>query len=421
MDKPIRLGIYVVAFPTASETFIVTKVLGLLDAGFDVAIFTEKPSQHWDRFAALKDRTDVKQRIYLAPPIHPAWKVPVYGSLQVLKTALRHPAAFARFVRHNWQRRHELPSGFLKSLYLRLQFVGHSLDILHIEFDTQALGVIDLADYLGCKVLLSARGTFQKTSVLDRFPNAPHYLYQHVGGYHFISEYLRQNTYRLGLDRTVPTWLIEPAIDLSLFTPPKPRSLRPAGAPLRVISVARLAWQKGYEFAIDAIACLYKAGIPVEYQILGEGSYEEPIRYAARQWGLLDNGVVKLCGAVRREDVPRYLAESDVMLHAAVEEGFCNAVIEAQAMELPVVASNAGGLPENIADGVTGFIVPRRNPEALAEKLTVLARDPALCLQMGKAGRARALARFDLTQQVQAFMALYRELYAQESQKHGNR
>jgi len=415
MDKPIKLGIYVIKFPVASETFIVTKVLGLLNAGFDVSIFTEEPSQHWERFATLAQIPDIRQRIFTAPPARPLWKMLTYGIYQILITALRHPIAFARFVRHNWDHRHDLPFSFIQGLYHRLQFVGHSLDILHIEFDTQALRVIDLEAYLGCKVILSARGTFQKTGILDRFPHAPRYIYQHADGYHFISEYLRCKTFALGLDRTIPTWLIEPAIDLSLFTPPQSRPLRSSDAPLRIISVARLAWQKGYEFAIDAVARVYQSGIPVEYLILGEGDYEEPLRYAARQWGLLNSGVVKFLGAVRREDVPRYLAESDVMLHAALEEGFCNAVIEAQAMELPVVASDAGGLPENIEDGVTGFIVPRRNPDALAEKLMLLAHNPELRAQMGKAGRKRALTQFDLTQQVQAFLALYQELYARES------
>jgi colanic acid/amylovoran biosynthesis glycosyltransferase len=400
MNNPQRIGIHVMRFPTASETFIVTKVLGLLDAGFDVHIFTEMPSTHWDRFAVLAKRSDIRQRVHFAPPSRPWWKVLTQGLAAVLKKAIQHPADFARFVRHNWRHRHTLPAGFAKSVYGRVHFVGHSLDILHVEFDTQALGIADLKDYLRCKLLLSSRGTFQKTSVLDRFPDAPRYLHKHVDGYHFISEYLRANTYRLGLDRATPTWLIEPAVDLGLFTPRKPRVLRSPDAPLRVISVARLTWQKGYEFAIDAIARVHQAGIPVKYEIL--------------QWGLLDNGVVELRGAVRREDVPRYLAEADVMLHAAIEEGFCNAVIEAQAMELPVVASDAGGLPENVEDGLTGFIVPRRDPDALAEKLILLARDPDLCLRMGQAGRARALTRFDLTKQVQAFITLYRELHDQK-------
>ena len=88
-----------------------------------------------------------------------------------------------------------------------------------------------------------------------------------------------------------------------------------------------------------------------------------------------------------------------------IEEGFCNAVIEAQAMELPVVTSDAGGLPENVEDGVTGFVVPRRNPAALADKLALLARDPALRRRLGCAGRARATARFDLDRQAEASCA----------------
>jgi len=103
-------------------------------------------------------------------------------------------------------------------------------------------------------------------------------------------------------------------------------------------------------------------------------------------------------------------AEADVMVHAAIEEGFCNAVIEAQAMELPVVTSDAGGLPENVDDGVTGFVVRRRDPAAMAEKIIELAKDPGLRTQLGKAGRERAIQRFDLDRQAEAFVKLYTEL-----------
>jgi colanic acid/amylovoran biosynthesis glycosyltransferase len=409
-----RIGIFVIRFPAPSETFIVTKVLGLLDAGFDVRIFTAGPSPSWDRFAVLAGRQDVHRRVYCAPPIRPLWKVFTVGLLQVFGKAFRHPVAFARFVRHHWRNRRYPQVGFWKGIYTRLHFVGHELDVLHVEFDTQAIGVIDLKEYLGCKVLLSSRGTFQKTRVLDQYPDAPRYLYRYVDGYHFISEYLRANTRRLGLADSVPTWLIEPAIDLKLFASIEERPVRASGAPLRVISVGRLAWQKGYEFAVDAIACVCAAGVPVEYTILGEGPDKEAAVFAARQWGLLEKGVVHFAGAVPREDVPRYLAQADVMLHAAVEEGFCNAVLEAQAAGLPIVTSDAGGLPENVADGVTGFVVPRRDPEAMARRLIELARDPELGRRMGAAGRERVFAKFDLSHQVEAFATLYAELVDQQ-------
>jgi colanic acid/amylovoran biosynthesis glycosyltransferase len=93
-----------------------------------------------------------------------------------------------------------------------------------------------------------------------------------------------------------------------------------------------------------------------------------------------------------------------------VSEGFCNAVLEAQAMQLPVVASDADGLPENVAHGQTGFIVPRRNPAALADKLALLAGDMELRRKMGAAGRARVEDCFTLPQQIAAFDRFFREM-----------
>ncbi len=79
-------------------------------------------------------------------------------------------------------------------------------------------------------------------------------------------------------------------------------------------------------------------------------------------------------------------------------------------MRLPVVVSDAGGLPENVADGVTGFVVPRRDPDAMAEKLAILINDPELRQEMGLAGRQRVEALFRLEDQIRAFGSLYDEV-----------
>jgi len=311
-----------------------------------------------------------------------------------------------KYLRYTWSNRERARTGLLKSIYLRSMFVGYELDILHVEFDAQGLGVADLKEFLGCHMLYSARGTFQQTSVLDKEPDACKHLFRYVDGYHFISRFLEQNTRKLGLPRDVPTWHIEPAIDLRLFQP-KPRT---PSAKLRLVSVGRLSWAKGYEFALDAVARVRDAGIDVDYVIYGAGPYEEPIRYAIRQLGL--EHCTRLGGALKREGMPQAYADADIMVHAAVEEGFCNAVIEAQAMELPVVTSDAGGLPENVEHGATGFVTPRRDAEAMAEKILQLANDPKLRRTLGEAGRRRALARFDLDRQAEAFVRLYTELAA---------
>ena len=405
-SRPLRIGIFVHTFPRLSETFIVTKVLKMIDAGFDVRIFTLAVSPDWDKFAVLADREDVRARIHISPPLEVSPRSLAHGAMDVLRTAAAHPRAFARFTAHTWKHRREAPMRFWKSLYARSHFVGHELDVLHIEFDLQGLPFADLKDLIGCRVLYSARGTLQGFTADPKQTST--YLFRYVDGYHFISRFLEDNTRSLGLPPEIPTWRIEPAIDLSLFQS-KPREARNR-TPLRLISVGRLAWSKGYEFALEAIAKVRDAGIAVEYTIYGDGAYTESILFAIEQLGLRD--CVRLAGVLRREDMPRVYSDADLMIHAAVEEGFCNAVIEAQAMELAVVTSDSGGLPENVADGETGYVVARRDSTAMANRIIELARAPELRARFGRAGRVRALARFDLDRQAEAFVRLYRELAA---------
>jgi colanic acid/amylovoran biosynthesis glycosyltransferase len=101
---------------------------------------------------------------------------------------------------------------------------------------------------------------------------------------------------------------------------------------------------------------------------------------------------------------------ADILLHPAVSEGFCNSVIEAMSMGLPIVATDAGGLPENVKDGETGLIVPRRDPGAIAEALELLARNPALRQRMAEAGQHRVRRLFRLQDQVDAFIGFYDEV-----------
>jgi colanic acid/amylovoran biosynthesis glycosyltransferase len=173
-----------------------------------------------------------------------------------------------------------------------------------------------------------------------------------------------------------------------------------------------LEWKKGYEHALQAVRFLKDRGIKLVYRIVGAGQYIEAVAFCRYQLGLED--CVELLGAMPQEQVLEQMKWADVFLHAAVSEGFCNAVLEAQAMKLPVVCSDAGGLPENVADGVTGFVVPRRNPKAMADKLELLAANPELRRRMGNAGRERVESCFRLEDQIDRFEKLYLTVLDQE-------
>jgi hypothetical protein len=176
--------------------------------------------------------------------------------------------------------------------------------------------------------------------------------------------------------------------------------------PLRLLSVGRLHWKKGHEHALAAVRTLVDDGIDVTYRIAGDGDAREPLQYAVRDLGLTDH--VELLGARTADEVRELLAWADVFVHPSITEAFGVAVAEAQAMGVPVVCSDAGGLPENVADGITGIVVPRRDPVAIADAVRRLASDPGLRSALGLAGRRRAETLLGIERQLDAFEQVYR-------------
>jgi colanic acid/amylovoran biosynthesis glycosyltransferase len=236
-------------------------------------------------------------------------------------------------------------------------------------------------------------------------------VWEEADAFHFLGEDLWRRSRARGCPGDVKKALIPPAVDLDFWRPSKrDRDKRPISTvrPLRVVSVGRFEWKKGYEFAMRAVRLLNDAGLPTEYRVIGDGGFFEAVAFARAQESLAD--VVQLEGALSRNEVRDALYGADAFLHSAVSEGFCNAVIEAQACGLPVVCTDAGGLPENVVDNETGFVVPRRDATALAAKLELLAHDAGLRRRMGEAGQERVARFFTLDRQMSAFESLYREV-----------
>jgi colanic acid/amylovoran biosynthesis glycosyltransferase len=166
-----------------------------------------------------------------------------------------------------------------------------------------------------------------------------------------------------------------------------------------------MEWDKGYEVALGAIRLLIDRGIFCEYRAIGDGLHKQAVQFTCNDLGLKQH--VKLLYAQHFSSVKEQMEWADVYLHPSVCEGFSNAVLQAQAMRLPVVCTDAGGLKENIKDGETGFVVPRRNAGAIADKLMLLAQDPEMRVRMGEAGRKRVISCFRIEDQIVAFDKLF--------------
>jgi glycosyltransferase involved in cell wall biosynthesis len=198
------------------------------------------------------------------------------------------------------------------------------------------------------------------------------------------------------------TTVLYPAVDLTMFGPPEVPV--PDTGQLRLISVGRLHWVKGYEYAIQAVRLALDRGHDVTYTIVGaDRGTLEPITIAIRDLGLSER--VRLVGPARVPAVARALARHHAFVMSSVGEGVSRAALEAMAAGLPVVTTDTGGMPEVVADRVNGLLVPQRDPAALADAFGALAADPHLRLELG--ARAAACARnFDAEAHLDTLEAL---------------
>ncbi len=170
-------------------------------------------------------------------------------------------------------------------------------------------------------------------------------------------------------------------------------------------TVANLFPRKGYEVILKALPKILVSFPTMQYVIIGQGGsgYERSLRSLVGNLGL--EKTVHFVGF--QKEVYSCLAAMDIYVHPALMEGFGIAMLEAMAMEKPIVASRVGGIPEVVEDGVTGLLVPPGDPEALASAVLRLVRDPNSRQFMGRAGKQRLQAHFTVEQIMKKLQFLY--------------
>lgn len=179
--------------------------------------------------------------------------------------------------------------------------------------------------------------------------------------------------------------------------------------------VANLIHYKGHRFFLQACQEIKRKQSGVKFLLIGDGPLRGELEGLARDLRLEED--VLFLGS--RRDIPQLLALMDVVVLPSLEEGFPNAILEAMAAGRPVVAAAVGGNPEAVDHGKTGFLVPRKDPQALADAIIELLRDGHLAEEMGKAGRERVNKEFGLDRMIREIQGLYDELLTRKFYKMG--
>ena len=175
-------------------------------------------------------------------------------------------------------------------------------------------------------------------------------------------------------------------------------------------SIGRLNEQKGHRYLIEAAARVLAAAPQARVLVVGDGDLESALEEQARALGIADRVIF----AGHRDDVPAVLGAIDVFCISSTYEGTPLTLFEAMAAGKAIVSTAVDGCREVIEDGVTGVLVPPRDPGALAAALTPLVADPGRRDGLGRAAR-QASARYDIQRCVDDMQALYDEVLREKA------
>jgi glycosyltransferase involved in cell wall biosynthesis len=176
--------------------------------------------------------------------------------------------------------------------------------------------------------------------------------------------------------------------------------------------VARLQAVKGHQFFIEAAARVLRSRREVHFVLVGDGPLRTEIENQAAALGITDH--VHMLGD--RADVSRLVGAFDLLVLASLHEGLPNAVMEAMAAGVQVVATSVGGTKELIADGVTGYLAPPSDSAALADRIEFALGDEIHRKEIVSAARRRITSAFGIERMVESVETLYQELTEERAQ-----
>jgi glycosyltransferase involved in cell wall biosynthesis len=285
---------------------------------------------------------------------------------------------------------------------------------MHAHFGMDAVYAMPLARELGIPCLTTLHGldTTMRRSQWFRHLNAPAQYYGLLRGrlasrgdlFICVSEHIRSVAERIGVpaERTVTHYI---GIDTDDVVPaPFPRE------PV-VAHVARLVESKGTADLLRAFAILAPAFPDWKVEIIGDGP--ERARLLALSAALGVEDMVEFRGERRHDEALLLMRRASVLCLPSVtartgnQEGLGIVLLEAAAAGTPVVATDHGGIPEVVIDGVTGLLAPERSPDELAERLRALMSSESLAARLGRAARARVETVFDIRRQTRVLEGIY--------------
>jgi colanic acid/amylovoran biosynthesis glycosyltransferase len=414
----MRIAFLVDQFPSLSETFILNQITGLIDRGHEVDIYPDKPSKI-AKIPSEVIRYECQERTYYVQwPNNRYWRL-LKGAGLFLGNFSQNPGVLLRSLnifKYNFSKNGE-QAAILKLLYSSIPFLNQQpYDIIHCHYGRNGIRGALLRDIgvLKGKLITTFHG-YDVNSYPNQYGSQIYQPLFQTGDFYTVNTmFTAGKAVALGCPENKIVKL-PVGVNLSNYTF-RERSLRD-GDPVNIITVARLVEKKGIEYSIRAIGKLHSKYAKIKYCIVGEGPLRESLERLISELDLGDR--VKLLGSKTQQELLELYAQSHIFVLSSVtaangdQEGQGLVLQEAQATGMPVLSTIHNGIPDGILDGKSGFLVPERDVDALADRLDYLISHPHVWAEMGRAGRSHVEANYDIEKLNDRLVEIYQMLLSE--------
>lgn len=389
--------------PGISHTFVLREIETLRQSDFEISTVSVNPPRHLHRMTPPEKQL-AAETLYLK-------KTSFKKLLQVLFTMgmtspgkmMRMAQAALSFYMLKGQKNIKTNLGyFLEAVILVDMALRRKTRHIHVHFANPAATVALIASQSGAvEYSLSIHGP-------DVFYDVgANLLREKVSGAIFvrcISHYCRSQLCRL---TRYHEWsklsIVRCGIDLDVFSP-RPF---PSNSPPNLLCVGRLTANKGQHVLIEACALLKKNGVAFHLTFVGDGEDRDSLEDQVKSLDLSEN--ITFTGAMGQDRVKELYASADIFILPSFAEGVPVVLMEAMAMEIPVISTCITGIPELIESGDDGILTVPGDSMALFEKTKLLLQQPQLRIRLGRQARKKIAADYHLENNCRALSAVFRE------------
>ncbi|PQJ73322.1 glycosyltransferase [Polaribacter butkevichii] len=388
-----RILFIVDSFPTLSETFIVNQITGLIDEGYDIRIFSIAENKK------VKIHQVIKEYRLLEKTYYNTIRIPVKKYKRILYALT---LLISKFYKIQWRilfntlniKKHKKEAYNLNLFYKSIYFVFNKMPhIIHVHFGHNGIKFSELKDLniipSSVKIVVTFHG-------YDLFPNKETFyrnkyklLFKKATVFTVNTVYLK-NLLKAVNPRLKNIELLPMGPNLKLFKVKKANK-RNTEEPINISYCGRLINLKGSCLMIDIAKVLKEKEISFKMNIIGEGELMDELQQKTKDFNL--ENFIKFYGGLSQEKIKNIFKESHLFISPGIEDEVTKraetqglVIQEAQAMALPVLVSDAGGMQYGMIDGKTGYVLPQKDINAFVNKIIYLKENEEVRQIMGNYG-----------------------------------